>query len=377
MDRLLRRFGLWKLRQRKILELSYGQRRLALIARAFAAQPRVLLLDEPFNGLDDHRRKVLKEALQQRTHAGMSWVITSHRLNELPANVTHVAHIVAGRLVETRQLRKGERLQPSGARGLAGSRESFEPKHGLHSPEVGSEDPVRRAARAGTVQAPMISLRNVSLYREYRPVIVRLNWTVQPGEHWAIMGANGSGKSTLLMSLYGDVHPALGGAIERSGFPRHTPIERWKVAVGFVSPELQADHYLSRSIEEVVISGRYASVGLNAPADAEARRLAARWLKFFGLQKLRSRGPREVSYGQMRLALVARAMMAAPRLLLLDEPCTGLDQQVRGELLQLIEKLARGGTQVVMAVHDKADLVPAIRRVLRLERGGRVRQLQR
>ena len=99
VDRLLRRFSLWGLRHRHILTLSYGQRRLALVARAFASQARVLLLDEVFNGLDTRAKEKLQRALE-RLRGGHEWVITSHRPNELPGNITHLARIGAGRILE-------------------------------------------------------------------------------------------------------------------------------------------------------------------------------------------------------------------------------------------------------------------------------------
>ena len=180
-----------------------------------------------------------------------------------------------------------------------------------------------------------------------------------------MLGANGAGKSTLLSLIYGDLHPALGGTIERAGLSVGDRIEEWKRRVAWVSPELQADHFAARSLEEVVVSGRYASVGLNAPPTAADRRIARRWLEFFGIAELRDRGPRSVSYGQMRLALLARAMANDPELLLLDEPCTGLDGDMRERVLREIERLARNGTQIVMAVHDAEDIVPAVRNVLK------------
>jgi ABC-type molybdenum transport system ATPase subunit/photorepair protein PhrA len=215
---------------------------------------------------------------------------------------------------------------------------------------------------------------DADIFRDYRPVIRGLNWTVNRGEHWAVLGANGSGKSTLLNLIHGDMHPALGGRIERLGVPVGTHIEAWKHRVGWVSPELQADHYLAKSVEEIVMSGRYASVGLNdAPTRAD-RAAAIRWLEFFGIEHLRERGPRQVSYGQMRLALIARAMVNDPELLLLDEPCTGLDGDVREHVLEVLQRIAKGGTQLVMAVHDKSDIVPAVRHLLKINRGGRVSQ---
>jgi molybdate transport system ATP-binding protein len=352
VERMLRRFGLWSLRARKFLSLSYGQRRLTLVARAFVSEARVLLLDEVFNGLDLKAKEKLRKALQapRETHA---WIITSHRPQELPANVTRAVRLEEGRLAPLS-------IKPQARSSKRGSS------------RTGRIHPVA-APRAATVrnEAWLVRIADVDIYRDYRPVIRQLDWTIHKGEHWAVLGANGSGKSTVLSLIYGDLHPALGGKVERRGVPPGTHIGAWKRRVGWVSPELQADHYLAKSIEEIVISGRYSSVGLNdAPTPAD-RRAAARWLRFFGIEALRERGPRQVSYGQLRLALFARAMVTEPELLLLDEPCTGLDGDVRERVLEVLQQVAQRGTQLIMAVHDVDDIVPATRQVLRIEKNGR------
>lgn len=345
VERTMRRFGVWSLRSRKFLALSYGQRRLTLVARAFVSDAAVLLLDEVFNGLDVKAKAKLRKALEapRERHA---WIITSHRAEELPANVTRMAYMAGGRL-------------------------------SVGKPHAG--DAVRKRDRAVPTRAKraqrtewLFRISNADIFRDYRPVIRKLEWTVNRGESWAILGANGSGKSTLLNLIHGDMHPALGGTIERQGVPFGTHIETWKHRVGWVSPELQADHYLAKSLEEIVISGRYSSVGLNdAPTRAD-RQAAARWLRFFDIEHLRDRGPRQVSYGQMRLALLARAMVNDPELLLLDEPCTGLDGDVREHVLEVLQKIAEAATQLVMAVHDVGDIVPAIQHVLKIGKGGTV-----
>jgi molybdate transport system ATP-binding protein len=345
--RVLKRFGMWGLRRRRMLALSYGQRRLALVARAFVGDARVLLLDEVFNGLDARAREKLRRALQ-RPRGGHEWILTSHRPKELPMNVTGVARIEGGRIVG-----KGRR------EGQSALRRRIELPTG----------PARTMNVSGS--STLVSISHADIYRDYRLVIRDLNWTLRSGEHWAVLGANGAGKSTLLSLLYGDLHPALGGTIERAGLSAGERIEDWKRRVAWVSPELQADHFAAHSLEEVVISGRYASIGLNDPPTAADRRSARRWLEYFGIAALRERGPRSVSYGQMRLALLARAMVNDPELLLLDEPCTGLDGDVRARVLHEIERLARGGTQIVMAVHDVEDIVPAVRHVLQLKGNAR------
>jgi molybdate transport system ATP-binding protein len=349
VTRVLQRFGLLGLRRRHMLTLSYGQRRLTLVARAFAGDARVLLLDEVFNGLDTRAREKLRRALE-RPRGGHDWVLTSHRPKELPANVTHVARIAGGRLAQ--QGKRGHSSFPLGRTPPA-------PPPEMRNVPISGEG------------ASLVRITNATIHRDYRPVIRDLDWTLLSGEHWAVLGANGAGKSTLLSLIYGDLHPALGGTIERAGVSVGDRIEDWKRRVAWVSPELQADHFAARSLEEVVVSGRYASVGLNAPPTAADRRIARRWLEFLGNAAFRDRGPRSVSYGQMRLALLARAMANDPELLLLDEPCTGLDGDMRERVLREIERLARSGTQIVMAVHDAEDIVPSVRNVLQLKGSGR------
>jgi molybdate transport system ATP-binding protein len=357
VDRVLRRFQLRGLRTRRMLRLSYGQRRRVLVARAFASDAKVLLLDEVFNGLDRAARRALKLALE-RPRGGHDWIVTTHRPHELPANITHVAHIEAGRIVSAGPV--SQRPLPAAPRKIRKRSASAVPTS------------ARRAGSSARRNAPLLVIKHADVYLDYRKVLSDVSLTLHRGEHWAVMGANGSGKSTLLRLIHGDLHPAFGGTIQRHGVPFGTHIERWKQRVGWVSPELQADHFLAASLEEVVISGRYSSVGLNAPPTAADRRAATRWFRHFDIEALRDRKPRQVSYGQMRIALLARAMINDPQLLLLDEPCTGLDGQMRKQILGMLEDIARNGTQLVMAVHDEHDIVPASARVLRIEKGGRI-----
>jgi molybdate transport system ATP-binding protein len=360
---LLKRLRLWSLRERSLLTLSYGQRRRALLARMLVAQPQVLLLDEVFNGVDAVTRQQLRELLDN-TRVNPTWILAAHSAADIPTSATHLARLQHGKLVYA---------GPLDAQQLIHLQRDVQTRHRAAQRRVAAT----RMPRPRINTAPqLIMLRNVELYRDYRPVLKAVNWTVQRGEHWAIVGANGSGKSSLLMLLYGDLHPAhtenVGGLIERAGFARGTPISQWKQRVGYVSPELQAGHYATHSLEEIVATGRYASVGLNEAITTADRRAARPWLKFFGIDAARARGPREVSYGQLRLALLARAMINRPPLLLLDEPFTGLDPDMHAYVMAVLQRVAEAGTQIIMAIHDAADILPAVKHVLKIECGGRV-----
>ena len=354
ITRLLARFGLGELARRRFLTLSYGQRRVVLVARAHVRPAPVLLLDEVFSGLDAGARAQLLRGLN-RPARGSTWVISAHRLDDVPASVNRLLRLEAGRIVERRSLQRGQLARMESA---AGSPRARDPR--ITGPSR------RRAVR----NSWSLRIVDADLYRDYRPVLRRLNWTVGPAEHWAIVGPNGAGKSTLLKAIYGDLHPALGGRIERHGVPPGSPIEAWKRRVGFVSAELQADHAQAGTLEEVVVSGLRASIGLDDPPTPVERRKARRWLRYFGIDALAARRTREVSYGQMRLALLARAMVGDPPLLLLDEPTTGLDPAMRATVRDLLDRLAAGSVQVLMAVHDRDDLIDAITHVLELREDG-------
>ena len=344
---IVRRFRLAPLRRRRMLTLSYGERRRALIARAFAMRPRLLLLDEVFNGLDTANRKRLHVALDSLARTRIPWVIATHRAEDVPKRVTHWAELAGGRL---RRLKRA----PSA---LIGN-------------EPGARR-VRAAANApgtGSTRA-VIELKAASIYRDYRPVLKDVNWTIQAGEQWALHGANGEGKSTLLKMIYGDFPPALGGVIWRRGHRSDQPIEEFKRRVGWVSPELQSELVLLDTLEEIVLSGIYASVGLNErPTRADVRRARA-CLKRFDLSAHAAVSPRRVSYGELRRTLIARALVNDPWLLLLDEPCTGLDASARRETLARLESIAQAGVQIILATHHTEDFIPSIGRVARLARG--------
>ena len=202
----------------------------------------------------------------------------------------------------------------------------------------------------------LLRLTHVDLYVEYRAVLRDLNWELLRGEHWSVFGANGTGKSSFLLLLYGDLFPALGGKIERAGLAAGAPIMEWKRHVGYVSPELQTLYSADVSVLELVASGRHSSIGLVSAPTAADMKAARAWLKFFKLSSMAACRPRELSYGQLRRALIARAMAADAQILLLDEPLTGLDPKQRALMKRLLERLMRRRLTVVVAVHHAEDL---------------------
>jgi len=276
-------------------------------------------LDEFYNGLDAVYRRRIDRILDAARAAGQSWIAVTHRAGDGPRGTRGIIELHEGRLRSIKAIGRTAIARLAHGGGPRPNRKRPGPTGGA-------------AARRRGDGALLLRLDRADLYVDYRPVLLDLNWELRKGQHWAVFGANGSGKTSFLKLLYGDLSPALGGRIERAGFPAGTPISLWKRQVGYVSPELQADYALDVTIRDLVASGRHASIGLADAPTAQNRRAAAHWLRYFRLTSVAGRRPRDLSYGQLRRALIARALTAQARILLLDEPLTGLDPRQRAAI---------------------------------------------
>jgi molybdate transport system ATP-binding protein len=355
---MLKLCGLTHLENRRFLSLSYGQKRLVLLARALVQDPDWLLLDEFYNGLDAEYRRRIDDILDQARARGQSWIVSAHRAVDVPRGTQGLIELRDGRLQSVTGLR------PADLARLAAHAEERRPRA---TPQLLAR-PIARLPARGAGGKLLLRITGADLYVDYRAVLRDVNWDLREGEHWAVFGANGAGKSSFLKLLYGDLSPALGGKIDRSGFPRGTPIEAWKRQVGYVSPELQTDYAVNVTVLDLVASGRYASIGMcDAPTAADARH-ALRWLKFFGLSGVAKRRPRELSYGQLRRALFARALACDARILLLDEPLTGLDPRQRAAMKRLLERLMRQQVTLIVAAHHPEDLPRGMTHALHLHK---------
>jgi molybdate transport system ATP-binding protein len=339
--KVLRSLDIAHLADRGFLTLSYGERRLALLARVLASRAKLLLLDELLNGLDTTNRERALNWLNRTARSRLPWVLATHRADDVPKSATHALVLDGGRVVYRGRIGKAplSRWLERGA--------SDEERAAVRRKSRRSHRPSR--------SKPVVHLERASVYLEGRAVLEDISMTVRPGELWVVHGANGAGKTTLLRMLYGDHGVAVGGRIQRAGIEPGVPLEVFRRRVGFVAPHLQADHPHYLSVAEVVQSGRHASIGLNDPATPADRTAARRALAFFGLAGLARRTLNELSYGQMRRVLFARAWVNHPALLLLDEPLAGIDTPTAHELLDRIQLLLSRRAAVVMTTHHREE----------------------
>lgn len=347
--RVLRALSVTHLAGRPFLSLSYGERRVVLLARALASRPRLLLLDEVLNGLDADNRTRMLSWLARRS-AQLPWVLATHRLIDVPPGATRALLLDRGRVV------------------YAGPKRGAPLARWLDAPHAHSRTRRRSRAAAGPGRQ-LVQLRRARVYLDGSRALSDISLTVRSGECWVVHGRNGSGKTTLVRTLYGDHGVAVGGRVERAGLAPGVPLERFRRRVGLVAPHLQADHPRDLTVTEVVQSGRYASVGLNGAARKADRVAARRTLALLGLTRLARRPLRELSYGQSRRVLFARALVRAPELLLLDEPFAGVDAPTRRALMKRVAALTANGTAVVVTTHRLADWPGCVTHELELAAG--------
>ena len=350
---ILRRLRIEPLAGRPFLTLSYGERRLTLLARALASRPRMLLLDELLNGLDEDNHERARRWLEGAVRSAMPWVLSTHRLEDVPASATHALVLEQGRIVYRGSIRRAPLARWLAHGGAA--RAMARPGSGArgHDP---SDAALVRLTNAHVHLDDLVALKDVSL-------------TIHAGDCWVVHGHNGSGKTTLLRTLYGDHGVAVGGRIERAGIEPGVPLQVFKERVGLVAAHLQADHPQDLTATQVVQSGRHASIGLNDAPSAADRAAARRALRVFGLSAFAARPLRELSYGQLRRVLFARAWVRDPALLLLDEPFAGVDEPTRRDLSQRIEARVAGGTAVIMTTHRRSEWPRCATHELELARG--------
>lgn len=336
-------------------EMSQGQLRLLLLARALVRRPALLLLDECADGLDDrHRDLFFAELDRAREHSTV--IMSTHRPEQLPDWCRHVRWVVAGRLLPEGQT-------PDETEGSA--------------PPLPTPARPHAATGMGGSAAPLLEVCNATVFIDRKEVLHGINWQLRRGEHWRIVGANGSGKSTFLRMLAGDEFVADGGSLLRDlpGQGGKTSIlQDIRKGVRLVSDLAQAQYGYSLSALELVCSGWDNTVGnyreYSEEELAQARAVMAR----LDCITLAEKSIRSLSTGQLRHLFLARSLLGNPDILLLDEPCSGLDESSRRQYLALLDKLAAEGLHLVFVSHLPTDGPSCLNRTALME-DGRLRVL--
>jgi molybdate transport system ATP-binding protein len=353
------RLGIEKLRDLSLIKLSNGQTRRARIARALLHHPEMLILDEPFLGLDAAGRAEVAIILGELVRGGLRVVLIT-RPESVPAWVTHVLELDRH---EVR--RQGTREDVLGSLTLGVAERS----------RLASWDNADRLKAYPTTGAadtgkPIVEMRQVNVGYDGRPILHDINWTVRQGERWALLGPNGSGKSTLLSLIAADHPQAYSNDIYLFGQKRGSGESIWDIKrhVGLVSPEMH--FYFS----EPLTAFRAAATGFfdvlayrpTTPAQDESLR---HLFDFFELTPLAERPFSRLSTGEQRLVLLMRALVKAPPLLILDEPFQGLDGRLVAKLRDWLDEHLSPEQALIFVTHWLDEVPRSVTRILKLEEG--------
>ncbi|MCQ2144700.1 MAG: ATP-binding cassette domain-containing protein [Bacteroidales bacterium] len=346
-EQLVEMFHLKALNDKYIITLSSGELRKFLLTRLLITVPRVLIIDNPFIGLDAETRKQLAdlfELLVRESH--ITIVLVLAREDEIPSFITHVIPV------------EGMKV---------GAKYAIEPHE---MPEPVSLD-IKDEGEERNDVPEVLRFNDVSIRYENRTILKELNWVVRQGEHWALTGENGSGKSTLLSLVNADNPQSYACDIELFGRKRGTGESIWDIKknIGFVSPEMHRAYSHAMPALDIVSSGIFDTVGLHRRPTEAQRESCRRWMERFGIGGLAERNFLKLSSGEQRLCLLARAFVKEPPLLILDEPMHGLDEQTRTRVRNIINEYCSDPSKtLVMVTHYLEELPSCIDHHLFLRR---------
>jgi molybdate transport system ATP-binding protein len=369
--------------EKPLIQLSNGENKRTQLAAAMLQDPELLILDNPFLGLDAEGRSTLHAIIDGLAAKKIQLIlITSPR--EIPQSITHVATLDTGKWV------------------YQGSKAGFHPHQ---DPQISALDNTiltrpRQEALDNTILARprqealdnkilarlrqealdnagpeflnAVKMVNTTIRYGEATILDNINWEVKKGQCWNIAGPNGAGKSTLLSLITADNPQAYANEIWLFDRRRGTGESIWdiKKRIGFVSPELHLYFDTGATAENVVASGLFDTIGLFRPLNEEQETLVRLWMTLLSLWDLRSRRLTQLSTGQQRMILLARALIKNPPVLILDEPAQGLDDDQLSRFRSLITILVEAfGTTLLYVSHYRQELPTCIGHFLRLENG--------
>ena len=398
-EKLVSLFSVSSILERGLRFLSTGEFRKVLLLRALLEKPDLLVIDDPFDGLDASSRDHLKSVINELIKTGSRIILISGRIEDYPDEATHMLLLSDGTIKYIGDIRKGTAVfreehqkqkegivsgsdDPLLAEQLLGYKSSTIFKNPgssdisisgknagmcccndsessfFHAGDISyASDHDNRTSSESCRGAVLIDMIDTSVSYNGRTVLDRINWKVRRGEKWKITGANGVGKSTLLSLVNGDNPQSYANNISLFGIKRGTGESIWDIKknIGFVSGDFQFKYRVRCKVLDAVISGLFDSVGLYADINESEIEKGNKWLKYIGLHSKRGNFFTDLSFGEMRLVLIARAMIKDPELLILDEPCQGLDSFNRDRVLDLCEKIGREKNRTILFVtHDSA-----------------------
>ena len=342
-------FHLETLLDKYIILLSSGELRKFKLAASLFTNPKALIMENPFIGLDAETRAQLKALMGMLAkEQGLQLILVLAKTDDIPDFITHIVEVRDMQVLPKRvSQRDGSFVIPRA-------------------------DITKEPSLCDTTAAEVIRFNKVTIRYGERTILKGLDWTVRRGEHWSLSGQNGSGKSTLLSLVCADNPQSYACDISLFGHKRGTGESIWDIKrhIGYVSPEMHRSYKQNIPAIQIVASGLKDTIGLYArPSDTEKENCRM-WMHTFGIAHLAERRFLEMSSGEQRLVLLARAFVKSPDLLILDEPLHGLDDANRRMVKDIVDDYCRADSSrtLIYVTHYQEELPRCIDHSLVLER---------
>ena len=359
IEETLSLLGIAHIKNTRLIQLSNGEHKRFQLAKAVLQKAEWLLLDNPYTGLDVSARKMLNGILNTLSDKGVNLLLVTSA-TDIPQCISHVALLKNGSLtgVMERRLYEAEKQTP-----VSVSEKKTHFNGSLQSVKPAYTHPDFSFA---------IKMVNVNVNYNHRNILENINWEVKKGECWNVSGHNGSGKSTLLSLVNGDNPQAFANEIYLFDRKKGSGESIWdiKQKIGYVSPELH--HYFdsAASCYEVVASGLFDTIGLFRQLSAAQKEIIDQWIVLLQIDHLAKKLFTQLSNGEQRLVLLARALVKNPPMLILDEPCQGLDTEVAARFIALINEICVQMQKTLVYVsHYEEEIPSCVTKTLQLKQG--------
>ncbi|MBS1495825.1 MAG: ATP-binding cassette domain-containing protein [Bacteroidetes bacterium] len=351
--------GMSHLRFTRLIQLSNGEHKRFQIAKAILQNAEWILFDSPYAGLDASARDLLNTIITSLISKKINIIlVTSY--GEMPSFVTHIAELEKGNLKEKITL-------------TAFNNNIATNNYQKHLPSI---DINTLATVSGFQESEnctvILKMVNTNVRYQQKQILYNINWRVNRGECWSIIGHNGSGKSTLLSLITGDNPQAFANEIYLFGQKKGSGETIWEIKkkIGYVSPELHHYFDASSTCFDVVASGLFDTIGLFKSLNSSQKKLVRQWMDLFHISKFEKNAFRQLSNGEQRLVLLARALIKNPPLLILDEPCQGLDAENATWFISLINNICKNQNKTLIYVtHYEHEIPECVTKTLKLHQG--------
>ncbi len=346
IDSLLNQLNLTHRKHDSLLHLSSGEHKRFQLIKAFLQDADIYIFDSPFIGLDVNSRKNLSDIINKRSSS--STIIIIADIEDAPSCITHVAELENGKL---KRFVERENFLP-----IANSQQLT----AKAIPTQKNKDEFNVTVR----------LENVSVAYGDKKILTNINWQINRGERWLLKGVNGAGKSTLISLITGDHPQAYANKVFLFDKKRGSGESIWdiKKKIGFVSPELHWYFDKTISVYNTIASGFFDTIGVYKKLNEAQHSTVQQWLSFLNLTAKSQFSLSRLSTSQQRLALLARALVKNPSLLILDEPCQGLDDQQVKDFVALVDDLCnQSNTTLIYVSHYENETPKCVNRVMLLE----------